>query len=230
MNILISRDSFYCGDACGRPNDHSDCDLKLALNANLNFITPNEFFDNQTVSIPKIIYPAFNEIKDNLFKNKINFQPQNKEIILMIGYPGSGKSTFVNNILIPMGYIRINRDTLKTVTKCINETKKYLINQKSIVIDNINHNIKSREKYIKLAKSYNYNVRCIIIDVSIELAMHNAMYRFIQNEAPRIPDIVYKVYNKKYEPPSHAEGIKEIVKIKPNFIIYNENYTKLYLY
>ncbi|KAL8291840.1 hypothetical protein RQP46_002098 [Phenoliferia psychrophenolica] len=38
------KESFFVGDAAGRPNDHSDSDLMMARNAGLPFFTPEEFF------------------------------------------------------------------------------------------------------------------------------------------------------------------------------------------
>lgn len=230
LKLQLSNESFYCGDACGRLDDFNDTDYKFALNTGLKFITPNELFDKKKVIIPQIIYPPFKEIAELSKVNDIIFKPHNKEMILMVGYPGSGKSTFVSNVLIPLNYVRINRDTLKTATKCLNEARKNLIDQKSVVIDNTNYDIKSREKYIQLANQFNYHIRCIIIDVSIDLAKHNAIYRFFKNEDIYIPDIVYKKYKKNYVEPSLTEGINEIIKIKPKIIVKNNDYTKLYMY
>ena len=45
-------ESFYCGDAAGRPKtdtrpkDFSDSDIKFAANAGLKFMTPEELFLN----------------------------------------------------------------------------------------------------------------------------------------------------------------------------------------
>lgn len=41
--------------------------------------------------------------------------PEKQRIILFVGSPGSGKSTFYGKRLQPLGYERINQDTLKTV-------------------------------------------------------------------------------------------------------------------
>lgn len=226
---LIIKKSFYCGDACGRVNDHNNTDYKFALNVGLKFITPDEFFDDKKVIIPKLKYPPFDQMESlNLLHNNYEFIPYEKEMILMVGMPGSGKTTYVNNILIPLGYKRINKDTLLTTAKCVKETIKYLVAGKSIVIDNINHDTKTRNIYITLAQKYNYKVRSIIIRVEMELAKHNAIYRNYKGISKYIPEIVYKMYHKNYIEPSIKEGINEIINIYPKINI-TDDY-KLYMY
>jgi len=66
-----------------------------------------------------------------------------QEMILMVGCPGSGKSTFTKNHL--KNYNRINRDTLKTMNKCLDAAERYMKNGKNVVIDNQNHTIEHRQ-------------------------------------------------------------------------------------
>lgn len=221
--------SFYCGDACGRPDDFSDSDYKFALNTKLRFITPNELFDNEKVKVPKIEYLAFDLIKNSL-NEKYNFVRKDKEVILMVGMPGSGKSTFVNNVLVPIGYSRINRDALGTVSKCLKCMEIELKCEKNVVIDNTNSDKETRAKYIKIAKKYKYNIRCIILDVPIEIAMHNAIFRFFRGDAPYIPELVYRIYKKNYSRPTVDENIDEIVDIKPKFESDDSSYMSLFMY
>ena len=47
--------SFYVGDAAGRPNDHSDCDRALALNAGVRFHTPEAFFLGESTTVPSTL-------------------------------------------------------------------------------------------------------------------------------------------------------------------------------
>jgi bifunctional polynucleotide phosphatase/kinase len=56
------------------------------------------------------------------------------DIILFVGSPAAGKSTFFTEYLLPMGYTRINQDTLKTRDRCILEATTLLTNNTPIVI------------------------------------------------------------------------------------------------
>lgn len=112
------KESFYCGDAAGRKDakhkDFSDTDLKFALNVGIEFKTPENLFlgEKEKVEV-KGFNPATIPEDGELIVgkgNKVEFQA--KEMVLMVGAPGSGKSTFCKNYL--PGYVRVNRDTLKT--------------------------------------------------------------------------------------------------------------------
>ena len=54
------------------------------------------------------------------------FEPRKKEMIIMVGPPGAGKTEFVKKYIVPDKYVHINRDTCKTKAKCIELTKKAL--------------------------------------------------------------------------------------------------------
>lgn len=43
----------------------------------------------------------------------------NLEVIVMVGSPASGKSKFAESMLATAGYAIVNRDTLKTMPKCV---------------------------------------------------------------------------------------------------------------
>ena len=206
--------SFYCGDACGRKNDFSDTDLKFASNCGLQFMLPEHLFNKAENKYPAITYPVnFEDIPTGA---DYKFVPSNNEMIIMVGMPGSGKSTFVQKYIVQNNYCVINRDTFGTMKKCITECTYKMHEHKSIVIDNTNPSIDARKSFIDLAKRFNYTCRCIIIDTEIGVAKHNACYRnYVSNgEIGHIPDIVYNIYKKKYEPPTNGEGFTKIETVK----------------
>jgi bifunctional polynucleotide phosphatase/kinase len=224
-NQKINPVSFFCGDAAGRPTDFNDTDYKFALNSKIMFYVPEQIFKNES-SCKHLIQTSYVNVIDIPLERKYKFKPiesNNKlnEMIIMVGYPASGKSTFVQKYIEPCGYVRINQDILKTSKKCLSETIKALDNGQNVVIDNINHTIKKRNEFIKLAKKYNYNIRCLVMEITFDLAVHNMMYRFYKSNGhiERIPDVVYYKIRKEYETPSIVEQIDSIDQIdqeKPN--------------
>src|SRR5271154_2862175 len=55
------------------------------------------------------------------------------DIVLFVGSPAAGKSNFYRNNLLPMGYSRINQDTLKTRDKCVAEAT-LLLQQNTLIV------------------------------------------------------------------------------------------------
>jgi len=202
--------SFYCGDAMGRPDDHSDCDIKFASNCNLPFILPEELFLNHPKINKQIEYVEFpKDILDDGLFNKFN-DTKTKTMIIMVGYPASGKS-YISTLLEKYNFIRINQDTLKTKKKCIDFVKNCLINNMNCVIDNTNPTKEKRKEYIDLAQKYDYNIYCINMTTSFELSQHNNIYRSLTLNTDPIPSIVYNKFKKDFENPSVNEGFCEII-------------------
>lgn len=215
--INLHKDSFYCGDACGRKNDHSDTDYKFALNCGINFCTPEFFFDNKKNNESyNVTYNVdLNHIKTLKFNNPDIMHTKN-EMIIIVGFPGSGKTTFVNKYLVPLGYKRINMDTLKTKIKCIKECERQIDLGHSVVIDNTNPDPVTRKLYIDIAKKQKKcNIKCIEFTTNMNTAYHSTHYRCYKSNGltKSIPMLVYHKYKKIYEEPQKKEGFDEIIKI-----------------
>ena len=104
--------SFYCGDAAGRKknklvnrkkNDFSNSDYLFALNLGIEFYTPERLFFGVKERLPG---PKFNPKvipkKGPVFvggKMDDKIASDTKEMIIFVGSPGSGKSTFWKNHL-----------------------------------------------------------------------------------------------------------------------------------
>lgn len=236
--IRVSKKSFFCGDAAGRESpgpikkklsatsktgDFSDTDRKFALNIGINFLTPEDFyFDNSPQEKYKLagINPVefiaalgTTKDRDRGTDDAYVFVPRKKEMIVMIGPPGSGKSEFVKNNVLVHGYVHINQDTCKTKAKCLAETKKALEEKKSVVIDNTNPDVLTRMAYTQLAKNSGYkNIRAIIINIDSMIAKHlnNVRHVYSNGLIPNVNGIAYHVYKKKYVKPQTCEYFDKI--------------------
>lgn len=219
--------SFYCGDAAGRKNDFSDTDYKFALNCKIPFFTPEHIFLQKPNDLPTLSY--FNDFSNNIQNNKYYETLDNivtqKHLVIMVGYPGSGKSHVAAYLQNKHKYVVVNQDTLKTKAKCIKNAENHMKKQDCVVIDNTNPNKNVRKEYIDLAKTYSYYITIINMTASLNQSKHNNVFRatFENHITNReiVPDIAYKMY--KYEAPALDENVDEIIEMKP-LLPNNPNY------
>lgn len=225
LGTKISNKSFFCGDAAGRKQDFSDTDRKFALNIGINFFTPEEVFTNDfKKQNEKFTMTGFNpgEFLEKHGNNKFDydFKPRKKELIIMMGYPGSGKTEFVKKYILPHDYVHVNQDTCKTKAKCLTLTERALIKGKSVVIDNTNMDPLTRSLYIVLALRHDYvHIRCIQLVMDLELAKHlnNVRNIYSGGDIPKVSDIGYKIMAKKYIAPEKSEKFDKIEVIDVDY-------------
>jgi bifunctional polynucleotide phosphatase/kinase len=225
--------SFYVGDAAGRPEvkltkrkkDHSCADRLFALNlglSSLSFFTPEEHFLNAKDTPKNWNRPGFDPKSVSTSINLL--EPSDAkltsgmtEIVLLVGYPGSGKSFFSKEHLESKGYVIINRDTLNSAQKCIAAAEATLEKKKSCVIDNTNPDVASRKRFIDVAKKHSVPIRCFLFNVTYDQAKHNNIFRELTGSShQKISDMIYNIYKKNYVEPSKKEGFNEIIRV--NFL------------
>ncbi|XP_038169449.1 bifunctional polynucleotide phosphatase/kinase isoform X2 [Arvicola amphibius] len=210
MPISIS-DSIFVGDAAGRPanwapgrkkKDFSCADRLFALNIGLRFATPEEFFLKWPAAGFEL--PAFDPVR---LKGKRTLADGHTS-------PTAGKSTFVQEHLLPAGYVHVNRDTLGSWQRCMNTCQAALRQGKQVVIDNTNPDVPSRARYIQCARDAGVPCRCFNFCATLEQARHNNRFREMTDpsHAP-VSDMVIFSYRKQFEPPTLAEGFLEILEI-----------------
>ncbi|RHZ79520.1 hypothetical protein Glove_144g13 [Diversispora epigaea] len=222
--IVDMEKCLYVGDAAGRIGEWADTDRKFSENAGLKFYTPDEFFTNSETE--PFSYGDFDPKK--ISKNVPLFIPttpplftpdKKSEIIIFVGYPASGKTTFANKWLIGNGYVYVNQDTLKTKAKCIKTCEEALKQSKPVVIDNTNPGVENRKTYIDLAKKYDVPIRCFWFQASEALSKHNNMYRAFGStglKRPLLPEVSFHYYRSRFIEPKIEEGFQEIKLI--NFL------------
>ena len=198
LNVLIESNkinkdkSFFVGDALGRKSDFSDSDKVFAENIGIPYYCPEEVFHvkQEIIEIPTI--PLSDE----------------KQIIIMMGYPGSGKSTIAKNICKNESFVYIEGDLYKTSTKMIKASLQHIASNKSIIFDATNSSSKKRREYIEHGNKYNYKIVCIHVSTLLEDAYKRNKLR---NYEKYVPKIAYSVYKKNFEEPNEAEGFQLVV-------------------
>ncbi|CAH0398377.1 unnamed protein product [Chilo suppressalis] len=225
--IIAKDDSFYCGDAAGRvanwapgkKKDHSMADRLMAENLGLKFYTPEQFFLGHSITNVPMSNPEFTpkEVKAEPFNN--NLISAQQEILVLVGFPGSGKSFLSKQIEEKSNnkYVAVCRDILGTWQKCASEATKLLEKGKSVIVDSTNPDLESRSRWTALAKQMDVQCRCAKLATTKAHSQHNNKFRELMkiNHVP-VNDIVFHSYNKKFIEPTSKEGFKEIIEVKFN--------------
>ena len=130
-------------------------------------------------------------------------QPQ---MILLIGIPGSGKSTFAA-ASFPSGYIIISRDVLRTRAREARALADALEKRSNVVIDNTNVKRIERERFVKPARAAGYRVTGFYFQSIIKDCLIRNAHR---SGAARIPDAGVIARAKDLETPSPEEVFDEL--------------------
>lgn len=224
VQVVSSNTSdYYIGDAAGRKGDFASSDYCFALNCGIHFSTPEEFFDGKqqiSYSIPFDAKKFSRERSNNQECNSFD----EYQIIILVGPPGSSKSTFCKNYF--PNHTIINRDTLKTKDRCLKEFRKNIESGKSCIVDNTNPSVESRAPYLDIAKDKNIPIVCIVM----EATYNNMLLQHLNNlrlyrTGQKVPAITQNIFKKNFIEPMISEGFDQI--IKPAFQpIFNNNKEK----
>jgi DNA 3'-phosphatase len=171
----------YVGDALGRPQDFSDSDKIFGESINADIKSPKDFFTHP---------------------EKHYFTPL-KELVVCVGMPGSGKSSYHKEHL--QDHLHIEQDKFGNRAKVLKELDKSLLTGKSIYIDATNPVQEGRYEYYEKAKNHGYSIKVLYFLVN------GTGFNKLRDKP--VPDIVYHVYFKKLEPPTPENTPGDLVYI-----------------
>lgn len=191
--------AFYVGDAAGRPGDWSDKDKVFAQNLHITFYTPEEIFP-----LPK----------QAPVKIKAKASPS---IIIMIGYPGSGKTTIAKQYE-KAGYTVISGDEYKTGPAMIKAAAAAAAAQQEqgIVFDSTAGTKEKRQLFVAFAQEHHMPITAIWVQTPIDESMERNKQRAAAAGIKPIPAVAFYMYRKQFEEPHESEGFKlELVTANP---------------
>ena len=193
---------------------------KTAVNkSQKNYFNLNSKFQalNFSTIINKVTFNEISSTKENQNNKNENKQyiSHTQEMIISVGYPASGKTTFAERYFVPYGYIRVNRDILKTHQKCIRICKEALKVGKSVVIDNTNAPENKRKEWIEIAKEFKVKIRCFhfIMDEKLAMKMNEFREENSNGVLKKVPKIVFQIYQSKFIEPKKEEGFDDLLVI-----------------
>lgn len=190
--------SFYVGDAAGRPGDWSDRDKAFAQALSIPFKVPEEVFP---MPAPAPVAPQ-----------PLTVQPVgHREVVILCGYPASGKSTLASRVFEAAGYHITSGDIHKTAAKMKKDALVHgLKADKSVVFDSTAGTVEKRAEFIAFAKAHDLPARIVWIQTPIEVAMEYNKGRALAGGA-NVPAIAFYTFRKHFVAPTDAEGATVLV-------------------
>lgn len=126
-NINFNREnSYYCGDTIGKNDPYppyqreSGDDLQFSLQSGIKFIRPCDLF------------PKFDWIPYDVINNQ-NVMKYN--LIIMMGNPGSGKTTYSKSLETYASYVRFSQDEVGDLEKQSKNILSHLMLNHNVVLD-----------------------------------------------------------------------------------------------
>ncbi|KAK7739096.1 DNA kinase/phosphatase Pnk1 [Diatrype stigma] len=248
--------------------DFSCSDRNFAHNVGVAYRTPEEYFLGEApreflrdFDLAAFPYPSATTAaadSDNNSSNKegskkelqeegstatntnVLFERKNaRDLVLFCGPPGSGKSTFFRRYLQPLGYERVNQDTLKTRAKCLRAASDLLSASASagtseqvgggVVVDNTNPDKEGRREWVELARRHGVPVRCVWLRAPAAVCEHNDVVRALNkgmNPEARtaLPKLAFNSFFARFQEPTVGEGFQDVVAVDFQFRGTKEEY------
>jgi DNA 3'-phosphatase len=220
---------YFVGDASDATQDFSDSDYRFAKNAGLEYVRVE---DVSAVGVPvptlqsisdyfrahTYVAPITGLNRERVFADalNINIEQIRGSIVIMIGYPGSGKSTFATWLHAQLPGCILRRDELGTVAKVQKRFREAVgvatkpENTPTIIVDATHPSIESRKYYIEHAAGR--RMIAVVLQIDRESAFYLNKIRGASGNA-FVPSIAYGVFAKKYEFPTLTEGFSAIITI-----------------
>ena len=154
-----------------------------------------------------------------------------KELIILVGNIGSGKSTFTKKVQENRQYVVISRDSLRygigggnyvfnlEYESIIWDTELFLFRsfvrqEVPIIIDEVGVTKEMRKRYINFAKLHGYFIQAVILPrISMEECVDRRMNDPHGQYDRKLWEKLWSKFNSMYEEPTLAEGFDRIVDL-----------------
>ena len=181
--------TYFCGDAAGRIGDFSAADRNFARNIGVRYFVPEQIFgEGNVIQTKKALIrdpapplaegpPPAGHALQNLDKELLKAaDPQthdtymtvltaasNYDMVILVGSPASGKSTFARALARLSGHEIVSQDVQKTMIRTRTMMLSHLKAGRKIIVDNTHRDFASRENYIAPVRTQRPEVTIVIV-------------------------------------------------------------------
>ncbi|MGH7268090.1 MAG: AAA family ATPase [Candidatus Rokuibacteriota bacterium] len=136
--------------------------------------------------------------------------PPAAELVILVGLPGSGKSTFVRERFGDR-HVHVSRDVLRSERRQRDAAVAALRAGRSVVVDNVHARAVDRAPWIALGRAH--GARVVGYFVEATAAEARARNRRRAGRA-RVPDVAIYVSAKRLTPPAYEEGFDALYRVR----------------
>ncbi|GAB0489295.1 hypothetical protein MMPV_000512 [Pyropia vietnamensis] len=136
--------------------------------------------------------------------------PASTRVLLLVGLPGSGKTTFASRLVAGGGWVRVSQDDVGGSRQAVERRfKAALESGEAVVVDRCNCTVQQRRWFIETARSAGASVGTVLFALPVSTCISRINQRTDHPTLPpsaSVPGIV-RGFVADFEPPTAKEGV-----------------------
>jgi bifunctional polynucleotide phosphatase/kinase len=214
--------AFYCGDAAGRPGDHSAVDYMFALNIGVAFVTPEAAFGGGRgytdpwadpeaygcTATPPAGWPAQGEVaafRPSRGAERGAIEWPAASVVIMLGGPASGKTRLAAELVASHGFRLASADAQGARHKRV--FTEAVAAGARVVVDNTNPRASDRRAYAEGARGAPLHIWHVTTPKAVCFFLNAARCQLdATGKTKELPPVALHTYWKRLEAPDEKEA------------------------